>query len=128
MIETVLQNNKHLISSTALVKNQDIVADETDIIAGNLPLIAYNIDRIDVATTYFASHTVYWNVRVSFYRGTYDSMMTDSMDEVAKVANLAYKLSTESFDVSQIDVVKRETDMVVTYIFTASKSVKANVC
>jgi hypothetical protein len=128
MIETVLQNNKHIISNTAVVKNQDVVADETDIIAGNLPLIAYNIDRIDVATTYFASHAVYWNVRVSFYRGTYDDMMTDSMDEVAKVANLAYKLSTESFDVSQIEVVKRETDMVVTYIFTVSKSIKANVC
>lgn len=117
-----------LIDNSATVKMQDIVDDENDIMAGNLPLISFNIDRIEPATAFYSRITIVYNLRITFLRGDYDSLHSDDLSEVEKVANFVYALSQRGYEPSSIELIKRGTEFAVTYLCTVSKSIKSKSC
>lgn len=117
-----------LIDSSAIVKMQDIVDDENDIIAGRLPLISFNIDRIEPATTFYSRFTIVYNLRITFMRGDYDSLHADDLIEVGKVANFVHALSQRGYEPSSIEIIKRGTEFAVTYLCTLDKSIKSKSC
>jgi hypothetical protein len=119
---------RSLIDANATVKMQDIVDDETDIIGGNLPLISFNIDRIEPATKYYARHRIIYTLRVTFQRTDYDSLQLDNFTEVEKVTDFIYALSLRGYEPSPIEIIKRQTEYAITYLCTMSKEIKSKAC
>jgi len=119
---------RNLIDGNATIKTQDIVDDEADIIGGNLPLISFNIDRIEPATKYYARHRIIYTLRITFKRADYDSLQLDDFTEVEKVTDFIYALSMRGYEPSPIEIVKRQTEYAITYICTMSKEIKSKAC